>query len=262
MLGEYLVSTCLFLGGWTYLNVLGLRGWITFPLGFLAGLLLLVNMGFLQVVLGLSTAPIWTLSGVIGFSLALFSLSWSKITIEKRAVINLAFCVLFLWLLIFVFRNVPLVTYHIDSFRYILTSILLADNNYDLASFNLLTKRLLAVPFLHAPANIFNEKYLPSITPLMSISFTISLCWFFVVGNCESFHKRFIQFLCIAIIFLLCTNNRYVFHSMYINGHLYFAVCLTTISVCSWLLANSRVQLKRVFIGLMFISRPALVVTR
>jgi hypothetical protein len=261
MFNEFLIILMIFFGGYILTKTLGLSGWTSMPIGFLIGVLLLVNLGFIQVVTGLPTTPDLTLIATLIIPLFFLHLFRTDNIIKGEDTL-LVLSILVFALLVFAFHKANLVKYHIDSFRYILTSILLAENNFDLANLNLLTKRMLSAPLLHAPSRLFGEYYLTSITPLISLSLLASLCWFFAVGTCNYLNKNIKYLITILMVLLLLTNNRFIWNSFYINDHLFFAVCLTLIASSGWLLASTDQIRSRVLLGLIALSIPALIVTR
>lgn len=261
MFSEFLIIFMIFFGGYILTKTMGISGWATMPLGFLTGVLLVVNFGFIQVIAGLPTTPDLTLTAVLVIPLIFwFLFNPGKNTQEKDTILR--FSAIILALLVLFFHEANLVKYHIDSFRYILTSILLAENNFDLASINLLTKRMLSAPLLHAPSRLFGEYYLTSITPLISLSLLGALYWFFSNGTGNSISNGRKYTIAALMMFLLLSNNRFIWHSFYINDHLFFAVCLTFIVASGWLLASTSRIRQKTLTAFIVLSIPALVVTR
>jgi hypothetical protein len=64
------------------------------------------------------------------------------------------------------------------------------------------------------------------------------------------------------MVMLLVTNNRYVFHSFYLNQHLFFGSCFVVIAASGWLFATAREVPRPALLGLIAVAIPALTVAR
>jgi len=77
-----------------------------------------------------------------------------------------------------VLRAANLAKWHTDSVTYLMAARMLADGSYrGEVSTQLLTKRTLGVPLLHAPATLGGEFYLRSITALITTATLVTLVW-------------------------------------------------------------------------------------
>lgn len=269
MIYEVLVVGIVFVAGVFFVAALGMRGLGVAAFGFLAGSFLLVTVSFLLVVSGLPTNPIWMLASTLILSLA----SWlgspirAKPTLQEWVYLLCAFSGLAL--IVFVTHELNLVKYHIDSFRYLLGAWLLADN-YDLANLNLITKRNLAVSILQSLGRLYDDGYVRAISPTLSASLLLALWWYHSTGTQPTQSNRpqgtpsqsYRYAVGVAMLLLLVSNNRYVFHSFYVNGHLFFAICYVVITASGWLLATRPNIPGPALLGLIAAAIPALTVTR
>jgi len=266
MVAEFAIMATLYLSGALLAASLGLRRFGIAAFAFLGALFLFVTIGFLQVVAGLPTNPIWTLAAVAVFSVLFWW--WRPILVSRPALT--ADLVWTLSPLVLIGLVVGLsyffnpVKYHIDSFRYLLSAWLLADGNYqDLASLNLLTKRNLTVPIMHSIGRLFGEGYSRSVTPLLSLSLLSALVWFYAAGTKLMATRAQRWIVGVLLVLLLVSTNRYVFHSFYLNGHLFFAACFVVIAASGWLLATTDREVPcTALLAIAMVSLPALIVTR
>lgn len=263
MIAELLSVLSILLGGCLLLRAGGIRGWGLIPLGFIAGTAAFVTIGLLQVVTVLPTTPVLTLVLVV----VLPAMWWLYRHVQGHDVFvapgQAVHTVLTVVLLVIVLRGANLVSWHVDSFRYVMTGALLADGNYrELVSENLLTKRLLSVPILHTPATLADEYYLRSLVPLLALAIMGALAWLYWNGVRDRVGPVTLIGIGALGVALLVTNNRFVFHAFYINGHLFFAALLLAIVGCAWLLATNRTLPEPGLLTLLLVSIPALVVTR
>jgi hypothetical protein len=114
---------------------------------------------------------------------------------------------------------------------------------------------------IHAPANLTDDYYFRSVTPLLAASTVAALVWLFREGVRAWVSSTVaVGFAAIGAVLLLSVN-RFVYHGFYINGHLFFAATLLTIAGCGWLLASGH-PLSRALMTLQLVAIPALVVTR
>jgi len=112
------------------------------------------------------------------------------------------------------------------------------------------------------PGQISEEYYLRSLFPLLSITTITSLIWF-IKNSLNNYQSQIKVALFIVIgLLLLITNNRYVWHSFYINGHLLCAAFAMAISACYWLIAQDNGTNKKQLMPVLLICIPALIFTR
>ncbi len=258
-----IILTHLFVGS-ILVRALGFRGWIIPFLGFIVGLSVHALIGLLQILTPLSTNPVLALFiGVVTASTILIR-SWSNPKLSPIKLSPILASIFVSGVLVQLFWTLHLFNYQVDTFSYLEMSSILFQDKYDAVE-NLvrISKRLIAVPFIHSSALIGGEVYLRSAMPLISLSLLASFAWMLREGLKKSVENNRLHLLIFLGLLLLLTNNRFVFHSFNINGHLFFAALLLIIAGCSWLIAR---KIKTVptmgLIGLICIIIPALVVTR
>jgi hypothetical protein len=169
MMVELLSVTAVFVGGCLLVRTAGLTGWGLLPFGLFAGMCLQIAIGLVQVVTTLPTTPVLTVVLTCGLPAAWWLVRWRQ-GHDVRIPVHYALAALAgLAALVAVLRAANLVKWHIDSFTYMMTSALLADDTYHAGmSAHQVTKRMLGLPVLHAPAQLSGETYLRSITPLLA----------------------------------------------------------------------------------------------
>lgn len=264
MIVELLTVTALLVGGAALLRTTGLRGWALAPLGFLAGIGAYSAVGLAQVTLGLPTWPAVTLAVTVAVPVAWWSRRWWRGDQVRISPVGAGLAVAAVAAVVWAVREVHLVKWHTDSLTYLMAGSLLADNTYtDHASTHLLTKRLLGVPLLHAPAHLGGEWYLRSVTPLLALATVAALIWIFRHGVRGARSPRHAAWFAALGALLLVTNNRFVFSAFYLNGHLLVAALLILIAGCGWLLAREEpVAPPRALRALQLLAIPALVIAR
>ncbi len=235
MIAEIIVISIIFLAGALLLSSFGLRGWGILPLGFTAGLSLFTITVFLQTISSVyirSVLPLF-LCLIFAASLWLYRKKNNKSIILPIKYILLGF--LLIAVSVFVFSELNLFRYHYDSIRYLMTGSLIHFGHLDIISTNLLDKRFSSVSALHSLAHFSDSYYLRSLTPLISLSVFGSLFWFLQTGFKNLKTKKLLGFGAFGVLLLL-TNNAYIFHSFYLNGHLLIGLYMLIAVAAGWLL--------------------------
>jgi hypothetical protein len=266
MIVELLSVLAVLAGGSLLVRTTGLTGWSVPAFGLVAGVCLELAIGTVQAVTPLPVWPALTLALTAGLPAAWWGVRWRRghdvslpagwagVTVAGVAVA------------VVVLRAANLVKWHSDSLRYLMAGQLLADGGYDTAmSTHDLTKRLLGVPLLHAPAHLAGEDYLRSVTALLAVATVAIMVWLFHRGGAQRLDPTQVAVFATLGVLLLVTNNRFVFSAFYLNGHLLTAVLLLVIAGCGWLLVTgqeSRSVPAPALLTLPLVAIPALVVTR
>ncbi len=262
-IAEAITVNVILAGGWLFARALGLNGWVLPVLSYILGTAILVAVGFILIIFVLPTNPIVTLSlTIIIPSIFFLSSQYGNLDIHWR---QLSISLIAIAVLVYVFRQANLVSWHTDSLRYVMTGAVIAGDEYRLISINLLSKRLLSVPLIHAPANLVDEFYLRSAVPLLAISIVGLFVWFCFKGLPSQLGQRRITLLTVGGVLLLVSNNRFVWHAFYLNGHLLFGALVLLIAGCGWLMATGARSLSSrpgALIAMQAVAVPALVVTR
>jgi len=251
-------------GGSLLVSIGGIRGWGAPALGFIVGMAFMVILGSVQALAKVSTNPLVTLPLTLLIPLSLWAWYYQKKRIEMP--FRIISTVLFLGgtaLAVFGLYAVKLLNLMPDSYQYAQIGSLLESGNIDSAQPNLLLTRLLAVPLMHAPANLANEFFLRSITPLLAASTVASLAWFCRKGlQLKQVNHWTIFTLSAAAALLLLTNQFFVYNAFYVNGHLLYAALLLLITGSAWLYALDADVPKSALRLIIFFAIPALIVTR
>jgi hypothetical protein len=260
---ELLTVFAVLTGGCALVRAAGIGGWALPALGYLAGTALLILIGTVQVVTPLPTAPLLTLALTAAIPVAWWA---GRLRAGHEVAVPWRWAVLVVVAVaaaVGVLRAAHLVKWSVDSFKYVMAGSLLASGEYDSgADLSLLTKRLLAAPLIHAPANLGGEYYLRSVIPLLALATVGTLAWLVLTGLRGRLARGSLAGFAALAVLLLVSTNRFVFHAFYVNGHLLFAALLLLIAGCGWLLVSDTGVPARALTTLQLIAVPALVVTR
>ena len=261
---EILAILTVFLAGTAFVRMCGLRGWGVVPLGFIAGTALYIGVGLVQLVTRFPTTPVITM--VVTAVVPL--LVWAVLLFRRRDVAvpwkpALASVVAVVGLTV-IFRLAHMFSWHVDSHDYVGIGAQLARDHFgEFPREQLLTARLVGVPFVHAPASLTNDYYLRSAAPLLALATFAAIVWFFHRGTRHLVDQRTVTILTIAGLAFLVTSNRVVHHVFYVNGHLMTGTFVLVIAAAGWLLATRRNSVEpRTLVALILVVLPALVVTR
>ena len=266
---ELVTVLAIFAGGVALLRGLGLAGWALPPLGFLAGVFLLLDVGFLQVVTGIPTWPAVTVAVVAVLPLGWWVVRWWRgHDVRVRLPLALA-CLVGLAAAVLGLRAANLFKWHDDSLTYLMAGRLLAENQYrSTASTSLVTERVLGVPLLHAPAELGGEFYLRTVTPLLCVAMLAMLVWVLRCGMVAGGPSggaatRWSGPLAGLALLALMTDDRSLYNAFYLNGHLLMGVLLLVVAASGWLLAvRPEAAPRAALMALQVLAVPALIITR
>ena len=259
-MSEVLLIALLLATGWALLASLGLSGWGVVPLGFAVASLLTIVVGSILAVTGSPTRPVAILGVTTAVTLSFVAVRrwWPTVDDVRVLALGLATAVP----LVLGFRALNLVSYHIDSFRYLVASGLLRSDNYGEASLNLLEKRGLSAPIVHSLAGAYGEDYVRSFAPLLTLAMITIVAWF-IVKMFEGIHPRLLIIgTAVGAILLIATNNRMVWNAFYINDHLVFGVAFLVAAGAAWTIAFGRETSHEAMLACLLLALPVLVVTR
>lgn len=261
MIYEFLVLLVPLVAGCALMQAQGMRGYAVPAFGFLAGLAMQTIVWSLLVFSGLPN-PQWlalllTLAPPVAWWIA-------SRRLRAEAPVNAGFAalvLLFLALGVAFMWKVNLVKWHTDSFNYLIVGSLLAGDNPDALTPGTLAKRMLGMPALHAPSALFGEIYLRTVTPLIAISCLTVLAALTSRGLGRQVSRGQAAVFSIMGVLALVTMNRFVWHSFYLNGHLYFGTLILVLGGTMWLQYREAVA-DRALLVLQVLAIPMLVVTR
>ncbi len=263
MIIELLSILAILSGGSILVHTAGIKGWVTPALGFVVGLLVLLTCGSIQILTGISTSPILTLAVTV-----LGPVLWWYYCIKQGQSVSIPWLrvglvVVIVFASVIAFRAANLIIVSPDSYRYLQLGSLLESGHILHAEPNLLMRRQLSVPLMHVAANIADEFYLRSVTPLLAMATVMILAWFCQQTLLLVHGKgRLIHFLTLLSALLLLTNHRFLYNAFYINAHMLYAVLILLLVGCYWLYVNNTAHNKSALLMLPLFIVPILVVSR
>ena len=245
----------------------GYSGLLLPVLGFIAGLCLQIIIGFIQVISFLPNTPVLTITLTVTISLSIYFLRNKSLTENyirfSKILIIIPLTSIFVLITIYLSKEILYIK-HVDSMEYLAIGSMLTQGTFsDGISLYQLQKRMLAVPLMHAPANLGNNYFFISITPLIAVSTLFIIFWILYNGLKTNIKNNInIYLYCILGILLLVSNNRFIMHAFYINGHLFFAVLILIIAGCGWLIIlNTNISIHTLYF-LQSLSIPVIMFTR
>ncbi len=191
----------------------GVRGVVAMALAPVLGMAAYVSVGTLLLAVGLPARwPVVAailLVGVVGLGMRVADLNGRDL-VQGAALLT----VVALVALLLASTLAPTIT--ADSYRYLLTAGLLqSEDGLRLASSQLLQKRMIGLPLLHAPAAA-GRGYVFVIAPMAAGAVLALLV-------ATRGRVRGALLVAIAAALALATANRFIFHGLYVNGHLVIA---------------------------------------
>lgn len=263
MIVEFLVVLTYFVPGVLILWATGLRGHLLAPFGFVVGSSLYTAIGVCQLMLRVTTAPVWTLVGTWLIAAAIaYKFSTAKPSASDWA--KLAAVIGAIAAVIGVVRETNVYTWHSDSLRYAQAAGLIARDQTHWLTMNLLTKRMAAYPMLQAPARLAGDYFLRSYAPVLALA----TVWTVVGVTAENLRHRSsfstLQRRALSVILglLLITNSRFLWNATNVNGHLMTASYLLVLCVSSWARLNTPTLPSQTAIVLQSASAMGLVLVR
>jgi hypothetical protein len=245
------------------LRACGLRDWALAPLGLLTGLAMYFAVGAVQVAtplpdhpaIALVVAPLVAVGFVIarrrrGQSLAV---NW-VVPVSAIATVTAA---------VLVTRSWHLVKWHVDTFEYLIVGTLMTEGHLaEATNSDYVSKRLLGVPMMHAPALWWDERYMRAATPLVALACVLVVVWV-VRRTLASTAAPALAWAVPALAAVaLVANNRFVFHAFYLNGHMLVAAFLVALVGAVWLYLSGADVERSALLAIMMAAIAGLVVTR
>jgi len=253
----------IFAGGYLLMRVAGIRGWGMPGLGFIIGIALMVVFGVIQLVTGMPTYSILTLSLTFLIPFILWVRHYERGRDVSIHVMPAVLVMAAVFAAVIFFRGANLLKESPDSFRYVQVGSLLEGLIIHSAQAIRFLHQQFAVPMMHAPANIANEFYFRSITPILALATILVFSWF-----CQNGLRTVIRnwwmasTITLAATLLLLTNRSFIFHAFYIHSHMIYAAFMLIIGGCSWLYARDTKLPKQGLIIAICLAASAMIVTR
>lgn len=122
-----------------------------------------------------------------------------------------------------------------DSLRYVEFGSLLHHGTLESVPDFLILQRPMFVPLLYGPAHWSGELFLASALPLLGLSGALGLVW--LTNRClrEMGAPTWARIvLAAAVVGVLATSSRFVYHLFYVNGHMAFAVGYLVLVLGLW----------------------------
>jgi hypothetical protein len=259
-MSEFGLLVAIAFAGWLFISSFGMMGWGAVPLSFIAGTFLIILAGFTTIVTGLPTRPWVVLCITLVVAAGFFAIrrGWQ----DKPVWITLAAGIAILFPLAMLFREANLVKFSLDSFRYLLSAGLLANDHYELAPTELLERRLVSAPVVHSMARTYGESYLQAFSPALSLALVAFLAWTVQQAGKGAYASAYIKVVVGLTVLLFLTNDRMIFNAFYINQHLIFGVALVAVCVASYLIIRGDSDSVEPLFAVLLLAVPVLVVTR
>lgn len=263
MVVELFTIFSILIGGSLLARSGGISNWASPAIGFILGTGLMIILGSVQVITQQPTSSVATLLLTIFIPMALWA--WYH---RKGLAVSFRILPAFLFLSgtfigVSALRTLSLFNLTPDSYRYAQVGALFESGKIASAQPYLLLNRMLAVPLMHAPANLNDNFYLCSITPLLALATVLSLTWFCQKGLKTKKSNHWLSFALPPVAaLLLLTNQFFVYNAFYVNGHVLYAALLMLICGSSWLYARNADVPKNALNIILYFSVPALVLTR
>jgi hypothetical protein len=259
-LSEFALLATFALAGWLFISSFGMTGWVAVPLSFIAGTFLVVLAGFITVITGLSTRPGVVLCAALVIAAGFFAIrrGWQY----KRVWKTLAASIASLLPLVVLFQEANLVSWNVDSFRYLTSAGLLANDHYELAESALLEKRLLSGPVVHSMAQTYGATYLQAFSPALSLALVGVLAWTVQQAGKRSYASAYVSLVVGLTVLLFVTNNRMVFNAFFISNHLIFGVALVCVCSASYMMIRGSSPSTESLFAVLLLAVPVLIVSR
>lgn len=263
MIVELFTNFAMLIGGSVLVYTFGVRGWPLPALGFLTGIALMSILGSLQVVTAQPTTPVATLTLTMLIPAVVWIWLHKKGSAPSFRILPIFLFALFAAAATAGLYLAKLLNLSPDSYRYAQIGSLFENSKMEFVQPSLQLKRGLAVPLLHAPANLADQFFLFSVTPLLALATAAMLAWFCQKGL-QSDQNNWLNTWALpaSAAVLLLTNQFFVYNAFYVNGHLLYSAFLLLIAGGSWLYVRNADVSKAALSGMLFCAVPALVVTR
>lgn len=243
MIIEIFIILTLIASGTLLLRALGLKSWLSIPLGLLVSMVIYTVFVYLQIFSTKFISPIAPL--LLTAVTASFVVVYMSVRNKQNVLPPLlpsVITVLIISGLVAVFYEANLVRYHYDSFRYLMTGSIIFNGDMEFISTNLLDKRLSTVSAIHSLGHFADNFYLRSVTPLVSLSVLALLIGFLKLIVQDIYDKKLYLVFAVFAGLLAATNYSYIFHSFYLNGHLFIAAFILTLAACTILLTQPQIS--------------------
>jgi hypothetical protein len=230
---EWLLVLCWILIGFVIARYVGVRGNLLAIVALPVGVSVTLAFALVQFVLPLPSWPLLALLGAIVVALLLLTLDVYRRTMSREwrslllaSLVASVAVAIQLWL--------PLRNWSTDSLYYLEFSTQLATDNFSNGYLGEIEKRLLAVPVLHGFAiQLGVGDHLRTIGGLFALCI-LFLVWWLLRSRLRGSYRTAADVAGVAAALSLVTFNRFIFHTFYINSHLFVALIMLMIAGLLW----------------------------
>lgn len=269
MIAEAIVATIYIVVGITIARAVGLRGWITVPIGLMLSLAAITTGVFIQLTLRLPTTPQITITLLSLLTVIYWAhhLYQQRRHIDAKYVLKLALVpigISITCLALYGIASPYTNLVHVDSVEYLSIGSLLQQNRLE-EGVNLFQfqKRMLGVPSIHSIIGEFGRLYMVLLTPLIALSTLGMLAWVIARGAVSfKLNRNIVTTVTVLGVLLLVTNNRFIMQATYVNGHLLFGAQLLLLVSIGWLYVLQAGVSRRSALAVQTLLIPAMVFTR
>ncbi|MBN2177395.1 MAG: hypothetical protein JW722_07040 [Demequinaceae bacterium] len=260
---ELAAIASMLVGGACLMASLGMKGWGLALWGFAVGVFLTIAVGFVQVATPLPGSPLLTMAVVGGGPLAWWGWKRRSSPVFSIPIVGSAVVTVLATVIVTVNRGLNTYTYHSDSLEYLGLGALLADDHYtEAVTGSELDKRLVGVSLLHAPARLAGEYYLAGVTPLIATAVLGIVAWIVSTRAIPVMGRGGAAAVASLGVLALASMNRFVFHAVYLNGHLLTALGVLALAGACWMMMTGSTALGRAPGVVAGLAAVALVLTR
>jgi hypothetical protein len=260
---EVVSAGSMLVGGAFLLWTLGARGWGVGVWSLAVGSFLTMVVGYLQVVTPLPGNPALTMA-LVGFvPVAGWFVTRRRGAVTPIPLVGSVVALAALSATVLTHYFLRTFAFHVDSMEYLGIGQLLVDNTYsEVVIPDQIDKRILAVPLLHAPAHLTGSFHMAGITPALAIATIGIVAWLVHAAARPTWGDRGAWSLAGLGVLVLVTMNRFDFHAIYLNGHLYTGLAVLATAGASWLLVTKSTALGRAPVVVAALGCFALVLSR
>lgn len=235
MMPEYLYVVFLIFVGYSIVSVVSHNGIEITIFALPVGVCLYI---FTTYVLIISDAPTYPYVAISILSMISIYCLWvCKSPKSKTDLISIAAWLFACLIIFYICNRFSLVKYHFDSLRYLIVGALLAGDNLDTLSKNLLEKRLSSISVINSPSLLFGGLYIKALLPTLSVNALLILYWMSYRGIRSVYNRNIAHIIAISSVLLIISINRYVWSAFYINDHLLEALYILVLVGVGWLCA-------------------------
>ena len=240
MIVESAVLIVVLVSGAALVTAFGMRGWLSLPVGFLAGVALQQLVTAALLVTTGSARPLVVLAVMVASTLIWVGRVLARVVDLPR--LRLVVTGVSVTLAVVALTHaLTLVRYHVDSMVYLNLGVVLARDAWPVVAseYTILTRGI-GLAAVHAPASLAGGTYLHAVTPLIAIAGLAVVAGVVRRDGHAVVGPRGATTVAALAALSLALTNRFVFHSFYLNGHLVTGTWLAVVVGLLWLRVNGK----------------------